>query len=143
MRTLTAEDGLDPVELNGSTVPPCADDGAGHLWFAMMTGFARVPSMQPPSQAERHAPVAYIDHVAVSQRVVDIAGTVELDAHAANLQINYGAIDLFKPGMVRFRYRLTGNTTRVPLHGMPWDGWPSRCRRVNLVVSGRHRRRCT
>lgn len=116
MRTLTAEDGLDPVELNGSTVPPCADDGAGHLWFAMMTGFARVPSMQPPSQAERHAPVAYIDHVAVSQRVVDIAGTVELDAHAANLQINYGAIDLFKTGMVRFRYRLTGNTTR-------YGGW--------------------
>ena len=50
--------------------------------------------------------------------------------------------------------RLTGTTLRddgwvdtcenrsVPLHGMPWDGWPSRCRRENQAASGHHWRRC-
>jgi|GEM_PF-1576218 len=108
MRTLTVDDGLDPSELNGSPVPPCADDGAGHLWFAMMTGFARVTPARLRGWMGSAVPAAYIDHAAVSQVALDVSRPVALGVNAANLEIRYGAIDLLNPDKVRFRYRVTG-----------------------------------
>lgn len=108
MRTLTLTDGLDPPEFNGSAAPTCADDGAGHLWFTMMAGFARVNPARFRNQADADNPTPYIDQATVAQRKLSIAsGRVKLDAGARNLQIRFGAIELLEPGKVRFRYRLT------------------------------------
>ncbi|MGY0505461.1 ligand-binding sensor domain-containing protein [Luteimonas sp. e5] len=108
MRSLTAQDGLDPSEFNGSPVPPCADDGAGQLWFAMMTGVARITPAQLSDWVGSAVPAAYIDHVAVSGNALDVSRPGELGVSATNLEIRYGAIALHNSGKVRFRYRLTG-----------------------------------
>lgn len=108
MLTLTAGDGLDPSEFNGGTAPACADDGAGHLWFSMMIGFARVAPATLRDWAANRVPVAYVDHAAVSQRRLDLIEPAILGVNASNLEIGYGAIDLLNPDKVRYRYRMTG-----------------------------------
>ena len=108
MRSLTIDDGLDPAELNGSPVLPCVDDGAGHLWFAMMVGFARVTPARLQGWVGNAAPRAYIDHAAVSQNVVDLFQPADLGVNAGNLDIRYGAIAPLDSDKLRFRYRLTG-----------------------------------
>lgn len=106
--TLTAGDGLDPSEFNGGAAPSCADDGAGHLWFSMMIGFARVEPAKLRNWAANRVPVAYVDHAAVSQRRLDLFQPASLDVNASNLEIRYGAIDLLNPDKVRYRYRVDG-----------------------------------
>jgi ligand-binding sensor domain-containing protein len=106
--TLTSGDGLDPSEFNGAAAPPCADDDAGHLWFAMMIGFARVEPGKLQDWAASRVPVAYVDHAAVSQRSLDLFQPARLGVNASNLEIRYGAIDLLNPDKVRYRYRMTG-----------------------------------
>lgn len=108
MHTLTNDDGLDPSEFNGSTVPPCIDDGAGHLWFAMMAGFARVTPARLRDWAGTTVPRAYIDRAAMPQSQLDVSAPIQLGVNAANLEIRYGAIDLLNSGKVRFRYRVAG-----------------------------------
>lgn len=108
MRTLTVDDGLAPSEFNGSTVPPCIDDGAGHLWFAMMAGFARVTPARLRDWAGTSVPRAYIDRATMPQASLDVARPIQLGVNAANLEIRYGAIDLLNPDKVRFRYRVAG-----------------------------------
>lgn len=127
--TLSASDGLDPPEFNGGTAPPCTQDGAGRLWFAMVVGFAMVdPASLDPTESQR-VPAAYIDHVATSQRSFDPWGPIDLDVNAANLEIGFGAIDLIDPDKVRFRYRLgeaggewidAGSNRSVLLPMVPW-----------------------
>ncbi|MFT3793077.1 MAG: two-component regulator propeller domain-containing protein [Rudaea sp.] len=106
--TLTSSDGLEPAEFNGGAAPPCADDGAGHLWFSMMIGFARVEPGKLQNWAANHVPVAYVDHAAVSQGRLDLFRPASLGVNASNLEIRYGAIDLLNPDKVRYRYRMTG-----------------------------------
>ena len=108
MLTLASGDGLDPSEFNGGAVLPCADDGAGHLWFSMMIGFARVEPGKLLDWAANQVPVAYIDRATVSQRSLDVFQPASLGVNAANLEIHYGAIDLLNPDKVRYRYRMTG-----------------------------------
>lgn len=108
MHSLTIEDGLDPSEFNGSTVPPCIDDGAGHLWFAMMAGFARVTPARLRDWGGTAVPRAYIDRAAMPQAQLDVSAPIRLGVNAANLEIRYGAIDLLNPDKVRFRYRVSG-----------------------------------
>ena len=108
MRTLATNDGLDPSELNGSTVPPCIDDGARHLWFAMMVGFARVTPATLHGWIGSHMPAPYIDRATVSQQALELLRPADLGVNATNLDIRYGAIDLLNPDKVRFRYRITG-----------------------------------
>lgn len=116
MVTLTTDDGLDPSEHNGSAVPPCADDGAGHLWFAMMIGFARVTPADLSDRIGITVPAPYIDRATLAQQVLDVFGPVELGANAVNLMIHFGAVDLVNPENVRYRYRVAGT-------GGPDAGW--------------------
>lgn len=127
--TLTGSDGLDPAEFNGGTAPPCADDGAGHLWFALMVGFARVDPAALRSWAASYTPPVYIDHAAVSQQSLDVHAPADLGVNASNLEIRYGAIDLLNPDKVRYRYRVdhgesdwidAGSNRSVLLPVVPW-----------------------
>ena len=129
MLTLTTSDGLDPSEFNGGTAPPCADDKVGHLWFAMMVGFARVDPAVLQSEAASYTPAAYIDHAAVSQQNLDLSKPADLGVNAVNLEIRYGAIDLLNPDKVRYRYRVdsageewidAGSNRSVLLPVVPW-----------------------
>lgn len=132
VRTLTRDDGLISQELNGGAVSPCADDGAGHLWFAMMAGFVQATPAWQLDRAAGIVPTAYIDQVLVSQQPLDVFQPGQLAINASNLEIFFGAIDLTGPDKVRFRYRLTGasgddggwidagSSRRVMLSVVPW-----------------------
>src|SRR5690606_15721957 len=81
MTTLTASDGLDPPEFNGGTAPACTVDGLGRLWFAMVVGFAMVDPASLPAPSGPHVPVAYVDHVSVAGRRLDLDAPEDLDAN--------------------------------------------------------------
>lgn len=112
MRSLSEKDGLVSSEFNGSTVPPCLDDGRGHLWFAMMTGFARVSPMQLQNWSRGRVPAAYIEQASAAGRLLQTSAPNELPANANVLSIRYGAIFLRGLDQVRFRYRITGAAAR-------------------------------
>lgn len=111
MRSLTEKDGLITSEFNGSTVPPCVDDGRSHLWFAMMTGFARVSPMQLDWSRGR-VPTAYIEQASAAGPLLHLSGRNELSANTNMLSVRYGAIFLLGLDQVRFRYRIVGAMER-------------------------------
>lgn len=133
LRTLTAQDGLSSAEFNGGTSSPCTDDGAGHLWFAMMEGFVQLTPAALQDWVQGHPPKAYIDRVMLGGKEIDSVQPIVLGVNVGGLEIRFGAIDLLHQEKVRFRYRIratswnadsawidAGATRNLLLSALPW-----------------------
>lgn len=94
-------------ELNGGTQSSCYQDEKGHLWFALVRGFAEI---DPAKLVEVSAlqPEMHIERVTSGGLKHDPLKTVMLDTSAQLLEIEYTAINLTSPEQLNFRYRMSG-----------------------------------
>ncbi|MEO8276352.1 MAG: diguanylate cyclase [Thermoanaerobaculia bacterium] len=103
-----AEDGLLPVETNGGSQSACLVDESGHLWFPLVSGFARID----PDRAIAGNPIVAtptIESVRVDGQSMHFDGGLKLESSARNLEIHYSAPSLTTPDQTRFRFRWTGD----------------------------------
>ena len=115
-------------EVNGGTQSACHRDEEGHLWFALVRGFAEV---DPTKLMEVSAlmPKVHIERVTSAGRKHDPLKTVVLDTSAQLLEIGYTAINLSNPDQLSFRYRMSGvdskwtdagSTRNIIFQDVPW-----------------------
>lgn len=114
-------------ELNGGNQSACHQDPRGHLWFALVKGFAEI---DPARLVEISSlqPQVHIERVSSNGRRFDPLKTVVLDASSQLLEIRYTGINLTRPQELSFRYRISGSdawtdagTTRsVIFQDVPW-----------------------
>lgn len=115
-------------ELNGGTQSACYQDAKGHLWFALVKGFAEI---DPAKLAEVSTlrPKAHIERVTSANLEHDPLKTVVLDTSVQLLEIEYTAINLTSPDQLSFRYRMsgvdpkwtdTGPTRSIVFQNVPW-----------------------
>jgi hypothetical protein len=114
-------------ELNGGGHSACQMDPRGHLWFALVKGFAEVDPARLVEVSSLQ-PQVHIEKVSSNGVSFDPLETVVLDASRQLLEINYTAINLTHPDELSFRYRMNGGsawteagTTRsVIFQDVPW-----------------------
>ena len=115
-------------ELNGGTQSACYQDEKGHLWFALVRGFAEI---DPAKLVEVSAlmPKVHIERVTSAGSTHNPLETVVLDASAQLLEIEYTAINLTNPDQLSFRYRMSGvdskwtnagSTRNIIFQDVPW-----------------------
>ena len=115
-------------ELNGGTQSACYQDEKGHLWFALVRGFAEI---DPAKLVEVSAltPKVHIERVTSAGLKHDPLKTVVLDTSAQLLEIGYTAINLSNPDQLSFRYRMSGvdpkwtnagSTRNILFQDVPW-----------------------
>lgn len=115
-------------ELNGGTQSACHQDEKGHLWFALVRGFAEI---DPAKLVEVSAltPKVHIERVTSAGLKHDPLKTVVLDTSAQLLEIEYTAINLSNPDQLGFRYRMSGvdpkwtnagSTRNIIFQDVPW-----------------------
>lgn len=115
-------------ELNGGTQSACYQDAKGHLWFALVKGFAEI---DPAKLAEVSAlrPKVHIERVTSANVEHDPLDTVVLDTSVQLLEIEYTAVNLTSPDQLSFRYRMsgvdpkwtdTGSTRSIVFQNVPW-----------------------
>lgn len=98
-------DGLPGVALQNQPVPTLATDRDGRLWLSTNRGVAWTDPAAMP--ANRVPPLVSI-RAAYSGRPLTDLSSVRLPGSAANVRIEYSALNLSAPERVRFRYRLAG-----------------------------------
>ncbi|HEX7801551.1 MAG TPA: two-component regulator propeller domain-containing protein [Pseudoxanthomonas sp.] len=123
-----ASNGSVSFEFNGGTQSACYQDEEGYLWFALVTGFAKV---DPARLAEISAlqPEAHIERV-VTAGVKHYPGeTLVLNTSVQPLEIGYTAINLTNPDQLSFRYRISGGDAKwtqagasrdIVIYDVPW-----------------------
>lgn len=115
-------------ELNGGTQSSCYQDAKGHLWFALVKGFAEI---DPAKLAEvsTFRPKVRIERVASAGLKHDPLKTVVLDTSVRPLEIEYTAVNLTSPDQLSFRYRMSGvgpkwtdagSTRSIIFQNVPW-----------------------
>lgn len=115
-------------ELNGGTQSSCYQDEKGHLWFALVRGFAEI---DPGKLVEVSAltPKVHIERVTSAGLKHDPLKTVVLDTSAQLLEIEYTAINLTNPDQLSYRYRMSGvdskwtnagSTRNIIFQELPW-----------------------
>lgn len=115
-------------ELNGGTQSACYQDKKGHLWFALVKGFAQI---DPAKLAEVSTlqPRVHIERVTSAGLKHDLLKTVVLGASVQPLEIEYTAINLANPEQLSFRYRMSGvdskwtdagATRSIIFQSVPW-----------------------
>ncbi|WP_343729680.1 two-component regulator propeller domain-containing protein [Duganella sp.] len=100
-------DGYPDFAATAIRLPSAIADGAGQLWFAGVSGIARLDSTRQVPLP--HAPQAQIETlVARGKRYLDFSQPVVLPAGTTSLRFEYTALSYTMPEGVRFRYRLEG-----------------------------------
>ena len=124
----TVSSGSVSFELNGGTQSSCYQDEQGHLWFALVRGFAEI---DPAKLVEVSAltPKVHIERVTSSGSKHEPLKTVELGTSAQLLEIEYTAINLTNPEQLSYRYRMSGvdpkwtnagSTRNIIFQDVPW-----------------------
>jgi ligand-binding sensor domain-containing protein len=115
-------------ELNGGTHSACYQDQEGHLWFALVKGFAEIDPGRFAGTSVR-PPDVHIERVTSAGSTHDPDGTIVLGAADELLEIEYTAINLTNPDQLTFRYRMsgvdsrwidTGSTRSIIFQDVPW-----------------------
>lgn len=119
--------GAVTFELNGGMQSSCYQDQNGDLWFALVTGFAKV---DPAKLVEISAlqPEVHIERIVAAGVKHDPRKTLVLGPRAQPLEIGYTAINLIKPDQLNFRYRISGadaqwtqaTTRNIIIYDVPW-----------------------
>jgi ligand-binding sensor domain-containing protein len=115
-------------ELNGGTQSSCYQDAKGHLWFALVKGFAEI---DPAKLAEVSTlrPKVHIERVTSAGLKHDLLKPVVLGASVQPLEIEYTAVNLTSPDQLSFRYRMSGigqkwtdagSTRSIIFQNVPW-----------------------
>lgn len=115
-------------EFNGGTQSACHRDEKGHLWFALVRGFAEIDPTRLVEISSTQ-PRVHIERVVSRAAKHDPLRTVLLGASDELLEITYTAINLIDPEQVSFRYRMSGadskwidadKTRSVIFQNIPW-----------------------
>ena len=116
------------IELNGGTQSACYRDSKGHLWFALVRGFAEID----PSRLIDISPLqpqVHIEQVVSQGKKYDPMEVVSLSTRNRSLEITYSATNLLNPEQLSFRYRMSaigaewidaGSTRSVIFQNSPW-----------------------
>jgi len=124
----TVSSGSVSFELNGGTQSSCYQDEKGHLWFALVKGFAEI---DPANfvEASTLQPEVHIERVTSAGLKHDPLKTVVLGTSVSLLEIEYTAINLTSPDQLSFRYRMSGVDSKwtnagsirsIIFQNMPW-----------------------
>jgi signal transduction histidine kinase/ligand-binding sensor domain-containing protein len=98
-------DGLPGVALQGRPVSTLATDSDGRLWVATNRGIAWA---DPAAMRINRVPPPVSIKAAYSGRPLADLRRVSIPGNAANVRIEYSAVNLSAPERVRFRHRLVG-----------------------------------
>jgi hypothetical protein len=98
-------DGMRDRECNGVADPAGWRAADGKLWFPTSKGLVVI---DPSHLRERAPPHALIESARIDGRPQPIAGTINIPAGTARLEIGYTAPALRGPERLAFRYRLDG-----------------------------------
>jgi ligand-binding sensor domain-containing protein len=115
-------------ELNGGMQSSCYQDENGHLWFALVSGFAKV---DPAKLVEISAfqPKVHIERIVAANVKYDPRKPVVLGPAKQPLEIGYTAINLTSPDQLSFRYRISGADAQwtqagaarnIIIYDVPW-----------------------
>lgn len=120
--------GAVTFELNGGMQSSCYQDENGYLWFALVTGFAKV---DPNRLVEISAlqPEVHIERIVAAGVKHDPRKTLVLGPSPRPLEIGYTAINLSSPDQLSFRYRISGADAQwtqagaardIIIYDVPW-----------------------
>lgn len=98
-------DGLPGVALQSQPAPTLATDSDGRLWVSTNRGI--VWANPATMRVNRVAPLVSIRAAYSGRPLVDLS-RVRMPGNAANIRIEYSALNLSAPERVQFRYRLVG-----------------------------------
>ena len=101
------QDGYPGFAAISNRLPSAIADKDGQLWFAGVSGIARLDSTRacaPPAPPQ----VKLQTLVAQGKRYLDFAQAVQLSPGTTSLRIEYTALSYNMPDSLRFRYRLDG-----------------------------------
>lgn len=100
--------GLPVTETNGGAQPACNRDGAGRLWFPLISGAAVVTPSALPVNPE--PPPVRIESVQLAGRTLGLGpGPLTLEPLAHDLEIRFAALNFTAPERTLFRFRLAGH----------------------------------
>jgi len=99
-------DGLRSSEFNGGNGSAGMRAGDGSLWFPSIRGVVRVdPNKIPINQ---RPPPVVIEKIIVDGVALSAADNAQVQAGAAQWEVQYTALSLLAPQRMRFKYRLEG-----------------------------------
>lgn len=104
--TIDARDGMHTAECNGGSQSSGCLAKDGSVWFPTMRG---VVVIRPGVLAVEHAPPkVLVEEIAIDRQGFGPRDDISAPPGRGDMEIRYTALDLVRPGSVRFRYRLEG-----------------------------------
>ncbi|MFA5834199.1 MAG: two-component regulator propeller domain-containing protein [Bacteroidota bacterium] len=125
-------DGMGSSECNGGNQPAGWKMRNGTIWFPTMKGVTIISPQKLPTNTI--VPPVYIEGISVDGKPVQINNeTAELSAGSNRVTINFTALSLLAPELVRFKYMLDG-------YDQDWiDGGNSRTVSYTNIAPGNYR----
>ncbi|HEX7114050.1 MAG TPA: two-component regulator propeller domain-containing protein [Steroidobacter sp.] len=102
-------DGLRTSEFSGGNTSSATRTSDGKLWFASIRGIVQID----PANISTNpiAPPVVIERIIVDRQPIALDGAPVVPAGAAQWEIQYTALSLVAPRLMRFKYRLEGYDT--------------------------------